>query len=998
MDSSVSLIGGVYQIITQIGSGGGGIVYLAEHLRLNKKVVLKADKRTLSTKPEVLRREVDALKNLSHSYIPQVFDFIEEDGTVYTVMDYIEGDSFDKLLKRGERFSQVQVIEWACQLLEALVYLHSRPPHGILHADIKPSNIMLKPQGDVCLIDFNIALALGEEGAVAVGRSFGYASPEHYGLDFVTGANTQFPDTDVSTDYSSNFVTDVETIAEKTPQHNSSSGSSEKKSILLTVRSDIYSLGATLYHFITGTRPAQNPAEVEPISTEGFSPAVASIISKAMNPNHDLRWQSAEEMLFAFKHLRENDLRTRKYIRTRTLTASLFSVLFLIGAITVFSGQRLMEQEQRRIADEKSVIAEEQSKKAQELVIVADEQTERAEEQARIAEEQARIAALNNAHTLAEYSADCLRNGDVDNAIRFALEALSSSPIAEAQKSLTDALNVYDLSDGFKNHKTVELPAAPLYMEISPDGKTAAVVYAYEVAVINTEAAEIIVTLKSERSALAEVKYLNNNMIVYAGEAGITAYDIADRIVVWTGKPSTTVAVSADATIVAAVYKDETFASIYDASNGYIIREISFGDKYQRVAVNDSFANPGDNLFALNHDGTKLCVSFTDGSLYMYDLLDEDCDIDIFDDTSGYTHFEGGFYEQFLAFSASNQFDSVFAVIDTEEYCQTGGFSSASPFSVQANKSGIYVQTDNIVVKVHPVTGEQIALVTTYEKVECFAHCDGYTLMTSKDEFMFFDEFANIISRYKKEHSSDFLQIAEGMAIIGSLDSPELRIMRFDSHPKAELFSYDPSYRHDEARISGDGKTVMLFYYNGFRLYSIDGTIIVEASIPEADSLYDQQYRREESGSSLDVIYNDGMIRTYSAADGHLVSETMGNQPDLSLYEEFFTDTLRIESPLHGTPQVYDAESGKSICELEKDAYLTYVTQVGEYIVTQYVTADNERYGLLLNDKCETIAYMPFLCDIMGDKLIFDYPTGNLRESRIYNLDELINLAHSIID
>lgn len=159
-----NIIASTYEIIEKIGSGGGGIVYLGRHLRLEKLVVLKADKRTISAKPEVLRREVDALKDLSHTYIPQVYDFVEQDGVVYTVMDFIEGESLDKPLKRGQRFPQAQVIGWACQLLEALCYLHSRPPHGILHSDIKPANIMLTPQGDIRLIDFNIALALGEEG------------------------------------------------------------------------------------------------------------------------------------------------------------------------------------------------------------------------------------------------------------------------------------------------------------------------------------------------------------------------------------------------------------------------------------------------------------------------------------------------------------------------------------------------------------------------------------------------------------------------------------------------------------------------------------------------------------------------------------------------------------------------------------------------------------------------------------------------------------------
>ena len=164
------IIASTYEIIRQIGSGGGGNIYLANHLRLGKKVILKADKRKIDTKQELLRREVDVLKNLSHPNIPQVYDFFIENNTVYTVMEYIEGESLDKPLKRGEKFSQAQVIKWAKQLLKALSYLHSPihgdPPHGFVHSDIKPANIMRTPFNDICLIDFNIALALGEDNVI----------------------------------------------------------------------------------------------------------------------------------------------------------------------------------------------------------------------------------------------------------------------------------------------------------------------------------------------------------------------------------------------------------------------------------------------------------------------------------------------------------------------------------------------------------------------------------------------------------------------------------------------------------------------------------------------------------------------------------------------------------------------------------------------------------------------------------------------------------------
>ena len=101
-----------------------------------------------------------------------------------------------------------------------------------------------------------------------------------------------------------------------------------------------------------------------------------------------------------------------------------------------------------------------------------------------------------------------------------------------------------------------------------------------------------------------------------------------------------------------------------------------------------------------------------------------------------------------------------------------------------------------------------------------------------------------------------------------------------------------------------------------------------------------------------------------------------------------------IESPLHGTPAAYDRETGVLVRELETDDYLTYVTQIGEYVMTEYITTQGKRYGLLLDETCETLAELPGLCDILEDgTLIFDDMRGNLRESRIYSMQELIAFA-----
>lgn len=949
------IIASLYEIVQEIGSGGGGVVYLGRHLRLGKWVVLKADKRKLSAKPEALRREVDALKNLSHTYIPQVYDFVVEDGVVYTVMDYIEGESLDKLLKRGERPSQAQVIQWACQLLEALCYLHSRPPHGILHGDIKPSNIMLTPQGDIRLIDFNIALALGEEGAVRVGFSQGYASPEHYGLDYTKANDTQGVEEDVATQLPRS---QAETVlpSRQTPTDSSSGG----KGVLLDVRSDIYSLGATLYHLLTGTRPALDAKKVVPIGEKaGVSPAVAAIVQKAMEPDPDLRYQSAEEMLSDFENLYENDPRSRRYRRLTRIIATVLTCLFLAGGLCAFLGLRQMQRE--------------------EAVARAEAQTER---------------------TALEFTTEAqaaLDSGDTPGAIRAALGALELDTAynAQAQTLLTEALGVYDLSDSFRSRLVVELPSEPLETALSPEGSRVAAVYAYQVAVFDTRTGERLAELPTEESALSGVLFLDEDRIVYAAPGAVRAYDIAQGRELWSGQPATRVVRSADGRRVAAVYKDAQEGYVYDAGTGALIDTVDFEGRRQYVAVNDSFADPEDDLLALNGDGTLLAASFSDGSLTIFPVGVDSGNLEILD-PSYYTHFEGGFDGPYFALSATGEGESIFSVVDTEQMLQTGGFSSQSPFLVQADEDGIYVAADNLLVGIDPVTGEQSEVAYTERTITGFRVAEGCALVATEDDTLsFFGGGASQIGAISYGYGGDFLQLSGGWALAGSRDTPELRLMELERHPEAQVFSYDPTYLHDEARLSADGRTVMLFRYDGFRLYRVDGQILAEVEIPDANQVYDQQYRRDEAGSYLEVIYNDGLRRAYSAQDGALLWETQGERPDLTLYEEFFTDHLRITSPLHEAPAAYDRETGALIRELESDAYLTYVTQVGGYVVTEYVLAQGERYGLLLDENCETLARLPDLCDIVDGTLIFDYPTGDLRRCRIYSLQELLALAES---
>ncbi len=950
---SQDIIASTYEIKIErkLGEGGGGIVYLAWHSQLKKHVVVKVGKKRVSHRSDSVRREVDVLKDLKHQYISRVYDYFEKDDTVYTVIDYIEGESLNIPLSENKSFSQPQVIKWAIQLLEALSYLHSPthgdPPRGFVHGDIKPANIMLTPRGDICLIDFNISLALGEENAVGYTR--GYASPEHYGQDYSSVTVTSVTGTSQT---AGRRRRTARTAGSSSITPASSGGSSGGKKILPDVRSDIYSLGATLYHLLSGERPKENAMEVEPLSEKKFSPQIVRIIAKAMNPNPNYRYQTAEEMLDDFLHLRERDERVVRWKRRNiAVYASLF-VLLLAGAGMSFVGLKRMQ------------VKEEWLK-------------------------------------LSEYSQSALQEGDLAAAIDYALETfpeekgiLVPDPIPEGQRALTAAAGVYDLSDGYRARGTVELPSEPLYLQISPDGRTAASLCAWNVVVFDTESFEILAELPSEPSALAEVVFMDNDRILYGGEKGLTAYDLREKKELWTGNPATGIALSGDGSRAAGIYKDEGFATLYDTTDGTVLGNVDFQGKHQWTAVNDIYANPENSIFSLNEDGSLLGVSFLDGSLCLF-RTGEESSVTVCDETSGFDHYEGGFYKNYLAFSAGGSSGSAVVIIDGENMEQLAGLMDDQlSYTVQADEKGIYILQGGEIIQYDPATGEVFSLADTSENMVDF-HTDGvHTLVTTDQEFQIYDRNEVLLESGKKTTPSELIRIGEGTALLGSLDSPAVRVLNYENHQESEIFSYDPlSWDHDEARWSQDRQSIMLFTYKQFRIYDLMGHVIAEVSIPDAEQVYDTQYVRDSEGTRLEVIYNDGRILWYDGGDGTLLSEEQGEAPDPTLLEEFETDDWRIESPLHGSPLVYELDSGKQVATLREDADLTYVTQIPEGLVVQYLSEDGSRYGQLLDENFKVVADLPYLCDVVDGTLLFDYPTGDIRQSRVIPVEEIKETA-----
>lgn len=293
------IIDNTYQIVSEIGSGGMGVVYLAYHLRLQKYVVMKKIKIN-SSDINLLRNEVDILKSLHHMYLPQVYDFITFEGDIYTIIDYIHGYDLEYYISNGYTFDEKLIIKWLKQLCEVLVYIHSQTP-PVIHTDIKPANIIVNENWDICLIDFGISLSCDSK---IKGFSKDFSSPEQY----------------------SNVV-------------NLMYGRYENL-LSIDARTDIYSLGATFYYLMTGVKPDITKPSVPKLSEYNikYSEALTGIIDKAMNREPNNRFLSSEKMYAALINIKKRDKRYKKYVLVQLVSSLLAGVLILSGVLTIFFG------------------------------------------------------------------------------------------------------------------------------------------------------------------------------------------------------------------------------------------------------------------------------------------------------------------------------------------------------------------------------------------------------------------------------------------------------------------------------------------------------------------------------------------------------------------------------------------------------------------------------------------------------------------------------------
>lgn len=285
-----SIIDGKYKILNKVGQGGMSVVYLAMNEKANKQWAIKEVRKDGVKDFELIKQglivETDMLKKLSHPSLPSIVDVIEDDNTFLIVMDYIQGNPLSKTLEEYGAQSQENVVEWAKQLCDVLGYLHSRKP-PIIYRDMKPANVMLKPDGSITLIDFGTAREYKSKNiadTTCLG-TIGYAAPEQFGGMGQTDART-----------------------------------------------DIYCLGATLYHLVTGMNPCEPPYEIKPIRqiNPALSNGLEKIIMKCTQRDPDARYQSCAELMYDLEHFDEMDNTYRRKMKFR-LGIFITSVILTIG-------------------------------------------------------------------------------------------------------------------------------------------------------------------------------------------------------------------------------------------------------------------------------------------------------------------------------------------------------------------------------------------------------------------------------------------------------------------------------------------------------------------------------------------------------------------------------------------------------------------------------------------------------------------------------------------
>ena len=295
-----SVIAGKYKILNIIGKGGMSIVYLAVNEKANKPWAVKEVIKNDDFDYVLELQEIETMKKLKHPHLPSIVDVIEQDDSLLIVMDYIEGQSLETVFEEQGAQPKEIVVDWGKQLCDVLDYLHTRKP-PVIYRDIKPGNVMRKPDGMLMLIDFGAAREYKPENikdTISLGTR-GYAAPEQY-LD---------------------------------------EGQSDE-------RTDIYCLGMMLLQFLRGEKPQEiiQAREWQKEPRDGLE----VVLSQCIRLKKEERYPSAKELSYALEHYWEYDkaYRAKRKKEIGIFTGALLLTLFF--TVTTFGFYGLEQSARNR--------------------------------------------------------------------------------------------------------------------------------------------------------------------------------------------------------------------------------------------------------------------------------------------------------------------------------------------------------------------------------------------------------------------------------------------------------------------------------------------------------------------------------------------------------------------------------------------------------------------------------------------------------------------------
>ncbi len=293
-----TLFNGQYKVLGVLGQGGMGKVYKVEYLKLEIiRVVKEIDKKKIKNLD--FMAEPNILKKLNHYNLPRIIDIEETKDYFYIIMDYIEGENLRSVLNQKRRFPENDVVKWAKELASALDYLHSQPI-PIIYRDMKPENIMLCPDNSIKLIDFGIS------------KPFDQINPK----------------------------------GKKGPLTARFAAPEQLESGYTDARSDIYSLGVTLYFLITGRRPDKGEKyhNIRAID-KNISEGLEYIIAKCTRENPEDRYESAAELLSDLRNIDKFSTAYKIQRNKRILKSAAYAASLVIFVSMSFYGYSTLLKE-----------------------------------------------------------------------------------------------------------------------------------------------------------------------------------------------------------------------------------------------------------------------------------------------------------------------------------------------------------------------------------------------------------------------------------------------------------------------------------------------------------------------------------------------------------------------------------------------------------------------------------------------------------------------------